>query len=73
VNEEWTVLTPSYGPGDRLVLGQRLVFGGWLLTYGYVENGVVRESALAGSVDISDAELAVLLQMARGEPADGPR
>jgi len=69
MSDEWTVLTPSYGPGDRLVLVRRLDFGGWLLTYGYIENGVVRENPFAASMDISDAELAVLMQMARKEVA----
>lgn len=68
---EWTILTPTHGPDDHVVLARRSALG-WILSYGYVEDDIGKENPFAASVDLTEAELGRLNEMAK-DAADGPR
>jgi len=68
-DNDWACLTPHAQPGRQVTLARHTPFG-WTLTYGEMVDGHPYEYEHAGAVEVTDAELAILFQMAKAE-ADG--
>ena len=66
-DNDWACLTPRPQPGRQVALVRHTPFG-WTLTYGEMVDGTPQEYTHAGPVEVTDAELAVLFQMAKEAP-----